>query len=402
MLCVKRCFLYIETIKNNMKKNKTIFRILSFVLLILIIYILENKNFSLKINEKKYAIQYIRKLLLNYLNNTNEYYFCNNKYPNISIIMPVYNCQNTILFSITSIHKQNFNNYEIIMINDYSNDNTSKIINVLKQKDSRIRIINNKKNMGILYSRSIGVLNSKGKYIFCLDNDDIFYDENLFSYIFNFSESLNFDIVEFKSFYVTKYDFNYKPSEIKDSPFNKHPINYTLTQPNLGIFPISRNNKYYSNDFHIWGKSIKSSIYKKSLNVLNEKNYSFYNCWTEDISILFIIFNIAQTFIFIDLYGIIHLDFKKSTTYTLHQSKKLMSDLFLLDILIKYIQNIEVNKKYLLQKLKGIFKGKFIKYLNNEHKIYIKHIINKILLKKFLTKQEKNLIFYYMNKFSIK
>jgi len=148
-----------------MKKNKTIFRILSFVLLILIIYILENKNFSLKINEKKYAIQYIRKLLLNYLNNTNEYYFCNNKYPNISIIMPIYNCQNTILFSITSIHKQNFNNYEIIMINDYSNDNTSKIINVLKQKDSRIRIINNKKNMGILYSRSIGVLNSKGKYI---------------------------------------------------------------------------------------------------------------------------------------------------------------------------------------------------------------------------------------------
>ena len=84
------------------------------------------------------------------------------------------------------------------MINDYSSDNTSKIINDLKQKDSRIKIINNKKNMGILYSRSIGVLNSKGKYIFCLDNDDLFYDENLFSYIFNFSESLNFDIVEFK------------------------------------------------------------------------------------------------------------------------------------------------------------------------------------------------------------
>ena len=61
-----------------MKKNQTIFlRILSFLLIILIIYILENKNFSLKIYEKKYAIQYIRKLLLNYLNNTNEYYFCN-------------------------------------------------------------------------------------------------------------------------------------------------------------------------------------------------------------------------------------------------------------------------------------------------------------------------------------
>jgi len=387
--------------KNNMKKNKkNVLRILSFILLILLIYIFESNNFSLKIYEKKYAIQYIRKLLI--LNNTNEYYFFNNKYPNISIIIPLYNCQNTIRFSIASINNQNFDNYEIIMINDYSSDNTSKIINELKQKDSRINIINNKKNMGILYSRSIGVLNSKGKYIFCLDNDDLFYDENLFSYIYNFSEFSNFDIVEFKSFYVTKYNFQYKPSEIKESPFNKHPNNYTLTQPNLGIFPISRNNKYYSNDFHIWGKSIKSSIYKKSINLLNKKNYSFYNCWTEDISIVFIIFNLAQTFIFINLYGIIHLDFKQSTTYTLHQSKKLMSDLFLIDILIKYIQNIEVNKVYLLQKLKGLFQGKFIKYLNNEHKIYIKDIVNKIFLIKSLSKKEKDLIFYYMNKFSIK
>lgn len=401
MINMKICFYYIEAIKNS-KKKYIVLRILTFALLILIIYIFESNNFSLKICEKNYAIQYIRKLLI--LNNTNEYYFFNNKspYPNISIIIPLYNCKNTILFSVTSIHKQNFDNYEIIMINDYSTDNTSKIINELKQKDSRIKIINNKKNMGILYSRSIGVLNSKGKYIFCLDNDDLFYDENLFPYIFNFSEYTNYDIVEFKSFYVSKYSFHYKPSEIKDSPFNDHPNNYTLTQPNLGIFPISRNNKYYSNDYHLWGKSIKSSIYKKSLNILNAKNYSFYNCWTEDISILFIIFNLAQTFIFIDLYGIIHLDSKQTTTYTLHQSKKLMSDIFLLGILINYIQNIEINKIYLLQKLKGIFKGKFIKYLNNEHKIYIKDNINKIFLIKSLTKPEKDLIFYYMNKFSIK
>ena len=57
--------LYFEAKKNNIKKDKTIAsRILSFVLLILIIYILQNKNFSLKIYEKKYAIQYIRKLLI--------------------------------------------------------------------------------------------------------------------------------------------------------------------------------------------------------------------------------------------------------------------------------------------------------------------------------------------------
>ena len=370
--------------------------------MVLIIYIFENNNLSLKISEKKYAIQYIRKLLQSYLNNTNEYYFFNNTYPNISIIIPLYNCQNTIQFCITSVHKQYFENYEIILINDYSTDNTSVIVKDLMLKDSRIKSINNKKNMGILYSRSIGVLNSKGKYIFCLDNDDLFYDENLFGYIFNFAELSNFDIVEFKSFYAKNYSFNLKLSEIKDSPFNDHPINYTLTQPDLGIFPISKNNKYSSNDFHLWGKSIKSSIYKKSLNMITEKTYSFYNCWTEDISILFIIFNLAQTFIFIGIYGIIHLDFKQSTTYTLPQSKKLMSDLFLLDILTQYIHNIEVNKKYLLQKLKGIFQGKFIKFINNEHKNYIKDIINKIFLIKSLRKQDKKMIIKYMNKFNIK
>ena len=398
---MKRFLSYFEIIKFYLKK-KNIIVIRIILLLVLIIYLFAINNLSENIFEKKYAIKYIQKLLLNYLNNTIEYYPFNNRNPNISIIIPLYNCQNTIIFSITSIQKQCFQNYEIILINDYSTDNTSSIVNELSKKDSRINIINNKKNMGILYSRSIGVLISIGKYILCLDNDDLFYDENLFGYIFTFAEIRNYDIVEFKSFYVKKYSCALKLSEIKDSPFNRHPINYTLTQPDLGIFPISKNNKYSSNDFHIWGKSIKSSIYKKSLNMLTEKKYSFYNCWTEDISILFIIFNLAKSFIFLGKYGIIHLDSKQSTSYTLHESKKLMSDIFLLDIIIEYIQNIEVNKIYVLQKLKKIFNGKNIKFLNTEHKNYLKDIIMKIFQIKSLSKSDKNLIFMYMTEFNIK
>ena len=398
---MKRFLSYFEIIKFYLKK-KNIIVIRIILLLVLIIYLFAINNLSENIFEKKYAIKYIQKLLLNYLNNTIEYYPFNNRNPNISIIIPLYNCQNTIIFSITSIQKQCFQNYEIILINDYSTDNTSSIVNELSKKDSRINIIINKKNMGILYSRSIGVLISIGKYILCLDNDDLFYDENLFGYIFTFAEIRNYDIVEFKSFYVKKYSCALKLSEIKDSPFNRHPINYTLTQPDLGIFPISKNNKYSSNDFHIWGKSIKSSIYKKSLNMLTEKKYSFYNCWTEDISILFIIFNLAKSFIFLGIYGIIHLDYKQSTSYTLHESKKLMSDIFLLDIIIEYIQNIEVNKIYILQKLKKIFNGKNIKFLNTEHKNYLKDIIMKIFQIKSLSKSDKNLIFMYMTEFNIK
>ena len=45
--------------------------------------------------------------------------------------------------------------------------------------DKRIKLIENKKNMGTLYSRSIGALMAKGNYIMCLDNDDLFFDEDV-------------------------------------------------------------------------------------------------------------------------------------------------------------------------------------------------------------------------------
>ena len=86
------------------------------------------------------------------------------------------------------------------MINDYSKDNTSEIINELKEKDSRIKIINNQNNMGILHSRSIGVLSSKEKYIYCLYNDDLFYAHFLFNNIYDIAENKNYDIVEFNSY----------------------------------------------------------------------------------------------------------------------------------------------------------------------------------------------------------
>ena len=104
---------------------------------------------------------------------------------------------------------------------------------------------------------------------------------------------------------------------------------------------------YSPNDFHVWGKSIKTKIYKTAVNYLGKINYSFYNCWTEDISIVFVLFNVAQSFTFIGIFGIIHFDYEQSTSYTLPNSKKLMAELFLLNIIIDYIQNKESNKNYI-------------------------------------------------------
>ena len=59
--------------------------------------------------------------------------------------------------------------------------------------------------MGTLYSRSVGALNAKGEFIFPLDNDDLFFNEDLFESIYNIAKNQKFDIVEFKAFDIPDY-----------------------------------------------------------------------------------------------------------------------------------------------------------------------------------------------------
>ena len=96
-----------------------------------------------------------------------------NKNPFLSICISAYNIGNLIEFSIVSVLNQSFQDFEIIIINDFLKDNTFKIIEKLQMEDRRIKIINNKNNKGIYFSKAKPVLNSKGKYILYLDSDDI-------------------------------------------------------------------------------------------------------------------------------------------------------------------------------------------------------------------------------------
>ena len=72
--------------------------------------------------------------------------------------MPIYNKANYLTQSIRSIQKQTIKNIEIIAVNDCSDDNTLKILIQMAKNDSRIKIINNDKNRGLLYSRAMGIL----------------------------------------------------------------------------------------------------------------------------------------------------------------------------------------------------------------------------------------------------
>ena len=89
----------------------------------------------------------------------------------ISVIMPVYNSEKYVSDSIRSILNQTFYNFEFIIVDDCSTDNTWEIIQSFY--DNRIISIRNKKNLGNYPSRNIGMKKASGKYIAVMDGDDI-------------------------------------------------------------------------------------------------------------------------------------------------------------------------------------------------------------------------------------
>jgi len=89
----------------------------------------------------------------------------------ISIIMPVFNAEKYIHEAIESILNQTFTDFEFIIINDGSSDETQNII--LRFNDPRIKLYNNDFNMGLVYSLNKGIQYARGKYIARMDADDI-------------------------------------------------------------------------------------------------------------------------------------------------------------------------------------------------------------------------------------
>jgi len=106
----------------------------------------------------------------------------NKKIPFFSIIIPAYNIDKYIEECITSVVLQKFYDYELIVINDGSTDNTLEILNGLRVKHN-IKVIS-KQNSGLSDTRNLGISESTGKYLIFLDGDDFILEDSL-SNLFN-------------------------------------------------------------------------------------------------------------------------------------------------------------------------------------------------------------------------
>ncbi|MEH8264310.1 MULTISPECIES: glycosyltransferase family 2 protein [Aeromonas] len=99
--------------------------------------------------------------------------------PLVSIVMPSYNSGKTISAAIQSILLQEYDNWELLVTDDNSSDDTVAILKAFEAQDTRINVVCNNTNSGAGFSRNHSIRRSKGKYIAFLDSDDLWNPDKL-------------------------------------------------------------------------------------------------------------------------------------------------------------------------------------------------------------------------------
>ena len=165
----------------------------------------------------------------------------------ISVIMPLYNNEKYVEESIQSVINQTYTDWELLIINDASTDNSLQIAEKLAKTDNRIKLINLKENKGVSHARNLGIKESKGEYISFLDSDDLWdkaFLKNTSTLLFNQKKDLVY----------SNFAFLYNNKLIQ-------PINATLINGSLNDFIIKTKQRYET----IFPFCVGTFLIKKSL-----------------------------------------------------------------------------------------------------------------------------------------
>ena len=289
--------------------------------------------------------------------------------------------------------------FEIILVNDFSTDDTLTYLLNLQKFDKRIKIINNRKNMGTLYSRSIGALSAKGKYIFSLDNDDMFLNSNIFNTIYKIAKKDNWDIVEFTGM-LNYHENNVSLGTLKKIFFSNKKPKFPLYQPMLGKYPlnITDNGKLVKYDNYIWNKCIKREIYQKTLKIFGKKRYERFMTLNEDFIVVICLFNIAENFKYVEIYGIINF-FRKGSASKLYKDIN-KSNIYLCDVVVDFYRNKDIAYKFVIYLMNQDKFDKSLEKDDKDKKLFVS-ILERIYSSQFISENNKNKIKEKANKFNL-
>jgi glycosyltransferase involved in cell wall biosynthesis len=309
----------------------------------------------------------------------------------ISIIIPVYNGERFIKKCFNSLSKQrNIKNYEIIIANDASTDNT---INILKKKKLKnLKIFSLKSNKGPAAARNLGLKKAKGKYVYFLDIDDEIAPNSI-EKIYKIAKEKNCDYVfsDFKKFEKEKNQRKNVYNYPKDRMFSIDDIKiamkrelYDASLGHLGLFGCN-------------GRLIKRSLLKKNKIFFDEKLR-----WMEDKTFGWKVLSYGKKAFYVRkqlYYYYFHPNFKTNVTVSLTK----LSPLYYVGLILKNIKfsliNSKFNKKeimafmqqgvvfFTIQALVSLSNQIFLKKINKQIGIkYRRKLINKIFENKNIAK----------------
>jgi len=152
--------------------------------------------------------------------------------PYLSIIIPNYNHAKYLPDCIESIQKQTFTDYEIIIVDDNSQDESKQVIHKLAAKFGNIRPIFNTTNLRVSKTRDIGFRAARGAYVTNIDSDDVFFNtnklKNEMALIHHYKEKHNKDIAAFSNIACVDKDLNYVKDQWPETFIKEGNILYNI------------------------------------------------------------------------------------------------------------------------------------------------------------------------------
>ena len=185
----------------------------------------------------------------------------------VSVIMPTYNCGKFIEETINTVINQTYKNWELVIVDDCSKDNTQEIVEKLKLKDSRIKYFKFEENQGAAMARTKAMKMAKGDYMAFLDSDDLWEKEKIEKQLkFMKDNNYNFTCTAYKQIDEQGNDKNkiIKAKEkvnynrlLLDCPVGNSTVMYNVG--NLGKFEVPNIRK--RNDDALWLQILKKEKY---------------------------------------------------------------------------------------------------------------------------------------------
>ncbi|WP_406532122.1 glycosyltransferase family 2 protein [Methanobrevibacter sp.] len=306
----------------------------------------------------------------------------------ISIIIPIYNCDKYLDTCIRSVLMQSFSNFEVICVDDNSTDNSLFIINRYSKEDKRIKLLTNDKNRGSGYSRNRALDIAEGKYIFFLDSDDWIEKETL-EFLYKQCEKDDLDVIMFKNivYYEEKTDFGYE---------NYYDMNFM--------------NKYEGKIFNHWdlkpGDVFRmpvgpcNKLYKKSFLDKNNIRFPNENLIQQDNPFFFKVITSAERLSLSTKY-LYNRRRRSNSVMSSLGDERLFSRIYIAELLVKYFLN-DVNlynhyKKYLFSRVSNHLTDECYEVIKEDFKQEMYDAIHDLYIKFFDQYDLKEDIFEYVD-----